>query len=103
VKYVSVTHDRDYDMLHKKKSIHHGSNILLSTKTQFVIFEEDVLGCRKFSCKGKPGSVAKEAKNKYIRNKKLFPRKQICIAGISVKLLFSFKTRFWLPKNLQRI
>jgi hypothetical protein len=45
-----------------KKSIHHGCNILLSTETQFDIFEEDVLGCRKFSCKGKPGSIANEAK-----------------------------------------
>jgi hypothetical protein len=31
--------------------------------------EEDILGCHKFSCKGKPGSVAKEAKINNIKNK----------------------------------
>jgi hypothetical protein len=49
--------------------------------------EEDILSCHKFSCKGNPGSVAKEAKINNIKNKLLFPKKQICIAGISVKLL----------------
>jgi hypothetical protein len=31
--------------------------------------EEYILGCRKFSWKGKPGSVAKEAKINNIKNK----------------------------------